>query len=77
MSTTTTRLGLVKPAPSDTVDVTAQLDNNYDLIDKGVGATICTSTTRPASPFSGQLAYQTDGTPHLIIWNGTTWVVIV
>lgn len=76
MSTATTRLALTKPASSETVDVTI-LNGDFDKIDNAVGATVCTSTTRPSAPFTGQLAYTTDGTPHLIIWNGTAWVTIV
>lgn len=68
----TTRLGLLKPAPSDTVDVTAQLDNNYDLIDNAVGYLVCTSSTRPSSPFSGQGIYETD-TRRRWLWDGTVW----
>lgn len=35
-------------------------------------AGVCTSTTRPASPYEGQVIYTTD-TDLLQIWNGTTW----
>ena len=34
---------------------------------------VCTSTTRPASPFEGQAIYETD-TDKTFIWNGATWV---
>jgi hypothetical protein len=34
---------------------------------------ICTSTTRPASPFTGQTIYETD-TTLAKVWNGTAWV---
>jgi len=33
---------------------------------------VCTSSTRPASPFEGQVIYATD-TDLLQIWNGTAW----
>ena len=33
---------------------------------------VCTSTTRPASPYEGQVIYTTD-TDLLQIWNGTAW----
>ena len=34
---------------------------------------VCTSTTRPASPYEGQAIYETD-TDKTFIWNGATWV---
>jgi len=36
------------------------------------GTIICTSTTRPASPFEGQQIYETD-TDKLLIYNGSAW----
>jgi hypothetical protein len=33
---------------------------------------VCTSSTRPASPFEGQQIYETD-TDVLAIWNGSAW----
>lgn len=36
------------------------------------GTIICTSTTRPASPFEGQQIYETDS-KRVLIWNGTAW----
>ena len=36
---------------------------------------VCTSTTRPASPFDGQVIYETD-TDRAMVWNGTSWVVL-
>lgn len=35
---------------------------------------VCTSTTRPASPFEGQAIFETD-TDRMLIWNGTAWVI--
>lgn len=35
---------------------------------------VCTSSTRPASPFEGQAIFETD-TDRMLIWNGTTWVI--
>lgn len=34
---------------------------------------VCTSSTRPASPYNGQLIYETD-TRKVYIYNGTSWV---
>lgn len=75
MSTTTTRLALVKPANSDLYDISV-FNNNADKIDRIGGVTICTSSTRPNSPFLWMTAYETD-TKNLIIWNGTTWATAV
>ena len=36
---------------------------------------VCTSSTRPASPFEGQMIYETD-TDVLAIWNGSAWRII-
>lgn len=33
---------------------------------------VCTSTTRPATPFEGQMIYETD-TDMIALWNGTSW----
>lgn len=59
MPTTTTRLALSKPLGTETVDIDV-LNANADKLDAAAGATICTSTTRPASPYSGQIIYETD-----------------
>jgi hypothetical protein len=48
------------------------LDNGYGL---GIGSLkpgVCTSSTRPASPFEGQMVYETD-TDLLSVWNGSAW----
>jgi hypothetical protein len=34
---------------------------------------VCTSTTRPASPFEGQVIYETD-TDRVLVWNASAWV---
>ena len=39
------------------------------------GTIICTSGTRPASPFAGQQIYETD-TSRLLVYSGSAWVVI-
>ena len=46
------------------------IDSGY-----GIGSVkpgVCTSTTRPASPFEGQMIYETD-TDMVAFWNGSTW----
>jgi hypothetical protein len=34
---------------------------------------VCTSSTRPASPFEGQVIYETD-TDRVLVWNASAWV---
>lgn len=36
---------------------------------------VCTSTTRPASPFEGQVIYETD-TNRVLVYDGSAWVMI-
>lgn len=36
---------------------------------------VCTSTTRPASPYNGQVIYETD-TSAVRVWNGSAWVTV-
>lgn len=77
MATTTTRLGLTKPASTDLVDV-AVLNTNFDKTDAAAGAYVCTSTTRPATPYAGQIIYETD-TDQSFVWDSatSTWNVLV
>ena len=35
---------------------------------------VCTSTTRPASPYTGQVIFETD-TNRMFVWNGSSWVI--
>lgn len=73
MATNTTKLGLIKPDFVDVVDIT-DLNTNADDIDAAVGFTICTSSTRPSTPWAGQPIFETDTlTPY--IWSGSAWVV--
>lgn len=76
MATTTTKLALTKPDGSDLVDI-AVLNANADKIDAAAGATICTSTTRPASPWSGMVIYETDTNAGYVYRSSTTsWLPI-
>ncbi|MFB7111720.1 hypothetical protein [Streptomyces sp. NPDC056291] len=68
--TNTPRLGLYRPDGDDNVNVTTDLNNNYDLLDDQVGVTICTPSSRPTAPFKGQAIYETD-TGKFLVSNGT------
>ncbi len=76
MVTTTSKLALNKPDTTDLVDI-AVLNQNADKIDAASGATICTSTTRPASPWNGQVIFETDSFNALVYRSSTsTWTTI-
>jgi hypothetical protein len=80
----TTRLGLKKPGggstgsilPDEVVDID-DLNNNADKLDDAVGFKLCTSTTRPSTPFDGQVIRETD-TKNLLYFSvsGSRWVPI-
>lgn len=75
-STTTTKLGLVKPTPGTNEPVNRSTMNaDYDKIDAGMGAVNCTSGTRPASPWNDMLIYETD-TGLYRIRSGGAWVTV-
>ncbi len=38
----------------------------------GLRPGVCTSTTRPTSPYTGQIIYETD-TGQMLVWNGSSW----
>lgn len=70
----TDRLGLVKPLSGEIQDDgRAQYNANFDQLDRMPGTFICTSSTRPGSPFLGQHIYETDSNKTLA-WNGTEWL---
>ena len=35
---------------------------------------VCTSSTRPATPYEGQMIFETD-TDRMYIWNGSAWII--
>jgi hypothetical protein len=75
-STFTTNLNLEKPSTDLDYDVGVQ-NSNMDKIDALLArVTICTSITRPSSPFAGLMAFETD-TGLLIVRNAanTTWLL--
>lgn len=49
------------------------LDAGYGIGSVKTG--VCTSTTRPASPYDGQVIYETD-TDRAMVWNNSAWVVL-
>lgn len=74
----TSRLALAKPrggssgsTPPETVDIDV-LNTNFDVLDGAVGASVVTSTSRPTSPYLGQMIYESDSRS-VLTWNGTIW----
>lgn len=49
--------------------------SNYLPSSRLIQPGVCTSTTRPASPYEGQAIYETD-TDLMLIYNGSAWVCI-
>jgi len=39
----------------------------------GIRPGVCTSTTRPVTPYEGQTIYETD-TDRLLVWNNSVWI---
>lgn len=84
MAQTTSRLGLYLPGGgstgTNTPDEAADIDkinDNMSKIDAAAGATICTSGTRPSSPYNGRLIFETD-TRQVRVWNSgtSTWDLV-
>jgi hypothetical protein len=77
MATFTSRAVLRKPATSDNVDVTTDLNDNFDQIDQHLGYLVCTSSTRPTGSdrFTGRTILETD-TGNRYYWTGTEWFLI-
>lgn len=75
MSSTSPRLGLVRPVTADSFQ-TSDHFNNLTLLDGFPGVFICTSGTRPGSwgaAHTGMLIFETD-TSLMWRWNGTIFV---
>lgn len=70
MSTSTTRVGYVKPTTSELVDVTI-LNSNSDKADAVAGTVFASTITRPSTPFAGQPTFESD-TGNLLVHNGSS-----
>ena len=46
--------------------------SNYIPSSRIAQSGVCTSSTRPASPYEGQMIYETD-TDKVLVWNGSAW----
>lgn len=80
MSSTTSRLGLYKPADdgSEYVDVSTDLNANLDKIDAAIGFIPATSGSPPSSPFAG-MGRQDSDTSRIYYRDSTnsSWVQIL
>jgi hypothetical protein len=78
-TSSTAKLGLVKPTPGtgEAVDVQAHLNDNWDKLDFTSGFTICTSGARPADPFDGQLIYETDTGQAYAAYDGDWYQLLI
>lgn len=65
MATFTTRFGLRKPAGTDLVTVTSDINASMDKLDAAID-TSCTSSTRPSTSFVGQRIWETDTNRFLV-----------
>ncbi|MFD1309725.1 hypothetical protein [Streptomyces kaempferi] len=79
----TTRLALYKSKSdgSELVSYTQDIGQNLDKLDAAAGFQACTSTTRPAAPYSGKPIFETNTSYRSYFSNGTSpasgsWVEI-
>lgn len=82
--TTTAKLGITVIEQTDHVVGTSvadgqmfKINDGFQRVDDQIGAVVCTSGTRPSSPYAGQPIYETD-TRNLLIRNvaNTTWIQV-
>ena len=79
MAGTTTKLALYLPGgglsglitPDEQVDID-KINDNMKKIDTAIGFVVCTSGTRPSTPFTGQTIIETD-TRNTMYWTGARW----
>ena len=76
--TNTPRLGLPEPQPTDLMTITPPaFATIWSNVDGAIGPTICTSSTKPATPYACQWIYLTD-TGAEQIWDpiASAWITI-
>lgn len=71
-SSSTSRLGLIKPNPGtgEAVNLALHFNQSWDKIDDAVGAKEVTSGTRPSSPWNNQIIWESD-TGRLMKWTAS------
>src|SRR5882672_3956601 len=68
MTTTSPKIDLILPDDPDNVDVDIHISGNFTIIDELLPSFVCTSLTRPGSPFQGMQIYETNTGYHRV-WN--------
>lgn len=71
MPGTTPRVGAPVPLGGEVIDVDV-IAQAFDAFDDNIGGFVCTSATRPATPFVGQIIYETD-TKLSLVYTGAAW----
>lgn len=84
MGQTTSRLGLYLPGggstglitPDEPADID-KINDNMSKIDAEAGVFLCTSSTRPSTPYNGKIIFETD-TQETRIWSSSTssWRIV-
>jgi hypothetical protein len=76
MSTLSPNFGLTLPDGPDPIS-RSSINGNWTLVDTLARAIICTSATRPSSPFAGQVIFETD-TLSILIRNvaNSAWTLV-
>jgi hypothetical protein len=73
-TTPTTKLGIPLPVAGSSEPFTVAAYNfGINALDGAAGATVVTSVSRPVSPWSGQVIFETD-TGLAFIWDGSAWM---
>lgn len=73
-TTPTAKLGIPLPVAGSGEPFTVAAYNfGVTTLDGAAGATVVTSSSRPGSPFSGQVIFETD-TFKSFVWSGSAWV---
>lgn len=71
MPDTSAKYGFTQPFGNENYSVAIQ-NANWDIAEQYLGTTICTSTTRPSSPKTGQAIFETN-TELEYVWDGDSW----
>jgi microcystin-dependent protein len=73
-TTPTTKLGIPLPVAGSGEPFTVAAYNfGINSLDGAVGAAVVTSSTRPGTPWTGQIIHETD-TDLTFVWDGVAWV---